>query len=357
VTGPAAPAIELVDVTRRFGRFTALDRISLTVPRGAFLTILGPSGSGKTTTQRIIGGFDRPDRGRVHLFGADVTQLPPERRDTATVFQSGALFPHLTVLENVTYGLRMRGVPAAIAAARARAQLDIVRMADRAGHYPDQLSGGQKQRVALARALVVEPGIVLFDEPLSALDTALRHALRREIRELHQRLGFTAVFVTHDPDEAMALSSLIAVMVAGRLEQVGPPEQVYRAPVNARVHGLLGGSCRLTFQIAPDGRAETLQGRALDLSLLTAPVPGHYELCLRPGTIRAGPSDGPSNTIGGTVQSTEFLGDRLRLHVATGAGDLHCDLPPDSPVDRDLDLRLHWATADMCLFCSSGASA
>jgi ABC-type Fe3+/spermidine/putrescine transport system ATPase subunit len=337
------PAIALIGVSRRFGAHLALDRLDLTVERGSFLTLLGPSGSGKTTTLRIIGGFERPDSGEVLLNGQRVNSLPPERRDTATVFQSGALFPHLTVLDNVAYGLQMRGRPRGAAEVAARAMLEMVRLGALASRYPAELSGGQKQRVALARALVVEPAVVLFDEPLSALDIALRADLRSEIRALHHRLGFTAVFVTHDPAEAMALSDQVAVMLDGRLIQTDTPERIFAAPLNARVHALLGESCCL----------HVVQGATERLSLdpTVTPANGAFNLCLRPAALQLLQLEEMApNQVAGIFRGVEYLGGGWRALVDTPFGQLTCLLSAPPTAAAGEAVHIGWASTAMALF-------
>ena len=221
---------------------TALDDVSFEVERGEFLSLLGPSGSGKTTVQRLIGGFERPETGEIRMHGQSVHHLPAHMRNTATVFQSGALFPHLSIFENIAFGLRVRGAPQRDINSRVMRMLDIVRLAGFEARFPSQVSGGQKQRVALARALVVEPAIVLFDEPLSALDLSLRLELRSEIKALHGALTFTAVYVTHDQSEAMAMSDRIAILNHGRIEQLDAPEVIFRRPASEFVFCFLGES-------------------------------------------------------------------------------------------------------------------
>src|SRR5262245_24677203 len=218
-----APALELAQLVKRFGAITAVDRIDLAVPSGELVALLGPSGCGKTTTLRIVAGFERPDAGRVRIQGVDVTAAPPYRRDTGMVFQHYALFPHMTVRENVGFGLRMRGVARSEAAARVQEALALVSLSGLEARYPRQLSGGQQQRVALARALVIRPQLLLLDEPLSSLDAKLRQEMRLEVRALHSSTSVTTVYVTHDQAEAMAMSGRIAVMNRGRVNQVATP--------------------------------------------------------------------------------------------------------------------------------------
>ncbi|OUM93738.1 MAG: hypothetical protein BAA04_10740, partial [Firmicutes bacterium ZCTH02-B6] len=233
--------VDLVQVTKTYpGGVKAVDGVSLTVQAGEFMTLLGPSGCGKTTSLRMIAGFEQPDSGQVLIGGKDVTRVPPYERDTGMVFQSLALFPHMSVLDNVMYGLRMRRVPRSEAEARAKRMLALVQLAGFEQRRPHQLSGGQRQRVAFARALAVNPSIFLLDEPFAALDAKLRDELQVELRRLQQRLGITTVFVTHNQREAMTLSDRVAVMRDGRVEQVGTPQEVYEEPVSVFVAGFVG---------------------------------------------------------------------------------------------------------------------
>jgi spermidine/putrescine transport system ATP-binding protein len=224
------PMIELRGVTKRFGAFTAVNNVSLTVHTGEFLTLLGPSGCGKTTLLRLLAGFEMPDEGTLLLDGEDVSHVPPYRRSVNQVFQSYALFPHMTVSQNVGFGLRMQNVPFAEAGSRIREALATVSLNDLADRYPHQLSGGQRQRVALARAIVPRPKVLLLDEPLSALDAKLRHAMQLELKHLHRKLGMTFVFVTHDQEEALTMSDRIAVINKGRIEQLGDATEIYHRP-------------------------------------------------------------------------------------------------------------------------------
>jgi spermidine/putrescine transport system ATP-binding protein len=230
--------LELRRVSKRFGAHQALDEISLQIPRGAFFSLLGPSGCGKTTTLRLVAGFEDPDAGEILLNGARLDGLPPYRRSVNTVFQSYALFPHLTVRGNIEFGLRRKksnGMEE-----RVRAVLDQVRLAGKESRTPSQLSGGERQRVALARSLVLEPDVLLLDEPLSALDPQLRKQVRGELKDLQRRVGVTFLFVTHDQEEALSMSDFIAVMNRGAVEQAGTPEEVYRKPATRFVASFLG---------------------------------------------------------------------------------------------------------------------
>ncbi|HXG76548.1 MAG TPA: ABC transporter ATP-binding protein [Gaiellaceae bacterium] len=241
MAGPAAPVdVELVGVTKRFGGVVAVDDVDLEVRQGEFLSLLGPSGCGKTTTLRLIAGFERPDAGEVRIGGRDVSRLPPYKRDVNTVFQSYALFPHLNVGDNVAYGLKQRGVPRAERRARALQLLELVHLGGYEKRKPRQLSGGQQQRVALARALVMQPRVLLLDEPLGALDLKVRKELQIELKRIQEEVGITFVYVTHDQEEALAMSDRVAVMNAGRIEQLGAPREVYDHPATPFVAAFIG---------------------------------------------------------------------------------------------------------------------
>jgi spermidine/putrescine ABC transporter ATP-binding subunit len=234
--------VKLDRISKAYGTVVAVDAVSLEMERGTIYSLLGPSGCGKTTTLRLIAGFDQPTGGEVLIRGARVNDVPPYKRDISIVFQSYALFPHLTVGDNVAFGLRMRRVPKAERAKAVAEALNLVKLAGYADRYPRQLSGGQQQRVALARAIVIKPAVLLLDEPLGALDKMLREEMQVELRQLQQRLGITAVFVTHDQEEALTLSDRVAVMRGGRLEQVGAPREIYERPRTEFVAGFLGAS-------------------------------------------------------------------------------------------------------------------
>ncbi|HKE78732.1 MAG TPA: ABC transporter ATP-binding protein [Solirubrobacteraceae bacterium] len=247
--------VRLVELTRRFADVTAVDAVSLDIDRGEFFTLLGPSGSGKTTTLRLIAGFEQPDAGRVELGGADVTRRPPYARDVNTVFQDYALFPHMTVRQNVEYGLRVRKVPRAERKTRAKEALRMVRLEDHGARKPAQLSGGQRQRVALARAIVCRPRVLLLDEPLGALDLKLRQEMQVELKRIQGEVGITFVYVTHDQEEALTMSDRLAVFNAGRVAQVGTPAEVYERPANEFVAGFVG----VSNVVERDGRRFTIR--------------------------------------------------------------------------------------------------
>ena len=235
-----APDVELRSVTKRFGSVAAVDAIDLEVRPGEFLSLLGPSGCGKTTTLRLIAGFERPDEGEVRIGGQDVSRVPPYRRDVNTVFQSYALFPHLSVLDNVGYGLKQRGLGRGERRARATEMLELVRLSGLGGRKPRQLSGGQQQRVALARALVMHPRVLLLDEPLGALDLKVRKELQIELKRIQEEIGITFEYVTHDQEEALAMSDRVVVMNAGRIEQIGVPREIYDTPATEWIASFIG---------------------------------------------------------------------------------------------------------------------
>lgn len=302
-------AIGLRGLRKSFGAVHAVDGIELDVAEGEFFSLLGPSGSGKTTVLRLIAGFEAPTSGTVHLAGEDVTRRAPFERDVTTVFQDYALFPHMTVEQNVAYGLKVRGASRREQAERARSALASVRLDGFGARRPGQLSGGQRQRVALARALVVRPRVLLLDEPLGALDLKLREQMQTELKELQRDVGITFVLVTHDQAEALALSDRIAVMNAGRVEQVGTPGELYERPASAFVASFVGTS-------------NTLSGAAAEL---VVGKPGTFGV--RPEKIRiraAGEADDAternSSEVRGTVADAVYLGDSTRVVVDTDAG-------------------------------------
>jgi putative spermidine/putrescine transport system ATP-binding protein len=251
----SAPDVTLSGIRKTYGDVVAVESVDLEIAQGEFFTMLGPSGSGKTTTLRIIAGFERPDSGRVLLGGKDVTGVPPYSRDVNTVFQDYALFPHMTVLENVEYGLRVKGVKRTERRSRADEALKLVRLDGFGGRKPVQLSGGQRQRVALARAIVNHPRVLLLDEPLGALDLKLRQEMQIELKRIQERVGITFVYVTHDQEEALTMSDRIAVFSGGRIEQIGSPTEVYERPANEFVAGFIG----VSNVLERDGRRFTIR--------------------------------------------------------------------------------------------------
>jgi putative spermidine/putrescine transport system ATP-binding protein len=315
-TGGSA-AVEFEDVRRSFGGTHALAGLNLALRPGELLALLGPSGCGKTTALRLLAGFDRPTSGRVLINGHDVTDVPASRRDTGMVFQAYSLFPTMTAAENVAFGLRMRKVAAPERRRRAGELLELVGLGDRGGSYPHQLSGGQQQRVALARALAVSPSVLLLDEPLSALDARVRVQLRDEIRRLQLAEGITTLFVTHDQSEALAIADRVAVLNAGRLEQVAPPLEVYASPATAFVAAFVGVVNRLAA--APDGPGRV---RVLGESAELDGEPGTDTVIVRPEALTVG-DEGPGEP--GTVVTRTFLGAVTRFVVATDGGEITVD--------------------------------
>src|SRR5215212_7604317 len=258
--------LELTGIQKRFGATYAVEDFNLVAERGEFISFLGPSGCGKTTTLRMIAGFERPTAGRIHSDGVDVTNRAPNRRNVGMVFQSYALFPNMSVADNVGFGLKVRKRPADQIKKRVGELLELVNLPDKGARYPYQLSGGQQQRVALARALAFEPQILLLDEPLSALDAKIRVALRHEIREIQRQLGITTVYVTHDQEEALSLSDRVVVMSDGRMEQVGTPFEIYNFPTTAFVASFVGTLNVLAGEIVDAGRGElTIEGQPVRL--------------------------------------------------------------------------------------------
>jgi spermidine/putrescine transport system ATP-binding protein len=320
------PELELEGVTKRFGGTTAVDGVSLRLWPGEFLSLLGPSGCGKTTTLRMIAGFVLPDAGRVLYRGQEITYEPPYRRDVGLVFQSYALFPHMTVAENVAFGLKMRGASKAVIRDRVRWALDLVRLPQYGDRRPAQLSGGQQQRVAVARVLAAGASLLLFDEPFSNLDARLRKAMQVELRELQQRLGIAAIHVTHDQQEAMVVSDRLIVMNGGRIEQEGYPEEVYQQPRSAFVAEFMGDCNRLAATVTGVDRTSGTVFLDLDAGgrlqarwREAGDPPRRAAVFLRPEHItvaEAGVCDPGTNVLRGTVRRRVYLGSITVLHVA-----------------------------------------
>jgi putative spermidine/putrescine transport system ATP-binding protein len=300
------PSIRFIEVSRHFGDVRAVDGVSLDIDDGEFFTLLGPSGSGKTTCLRMIAGFDRPTAGSIHLHGTEVSNLPPYERDVNTVFQDYALFPHMTVAENIAYGLMIRKVPTAERRQRVTETLDLVRLPGLGDRKPSQLSGGQRQRVALARALINHPRVLLLDEPLGALDLKLRQQMQIELKNIQRQVGITFVYVTHDQEEALSMSDRLAVFNAGRIEQVGAPAEIYEAPATTFVAGFVGVSNLIDGEAAREiaGTADTFS--------------------IRPEKIRfVAPDEAPGDgvyTADGTVVEVVYLGMFTRYLVALDPG-------------------------------------
>jgi spermidine/putrescine transport system ATP-binding protein len=299
--------IELTSVCKRFGAFTAVDDVSLRIGAGEFLTLLGPSGCGKTTLLRMISGFESPDRGRVRLAGVDVTDQPPYQREVNQVFQNYALFPHLTVQQNIAYGLRMRWMKRQLITEKVTRGIELVSLNGLENRLPSQLSGGQRQRVALARALVCEPKVLLLDEPLAALDAKLRRAMQLELKHLQSRVGITFVFVTHDQEEAITMSDRIAVMNGGKIEQLGTPSEVYHRPRTKFVATFLGHTNLLKATVVCPGRVRLVDGSELGCDGAAIPDSGEILLSIRPERIQLEPSSS-ENVIEATLTERIFKG-------------------------------------------------
>ena len=350
--------VQLTGITKYFGTLKAIDDVSLTIEEGDFFTLLGPSGCGKTTLLRTIAGFYTPEAGEIRFGDRVVNRVPPHRRETGMVFQNYALFPHLTVYDNVAYGLRARKVPRGEMADRVVKILKSVQLEGLEHRLPSQLSGGQQQRVALARALVISPQILLMDEPLSNLDAKLRVSMREEIRSIQKRLGITTIYVTHDQEEAMAVSDRIAILNRGRVEQVDTPAGIYFRPASRFAAEFMGASNILTFPVAAwDAERSRITVEADGCRIELAgerPVDRTVTVSVRPEWIRVlpAPAPGDRNVLEGTVLSSAFLGSMVRYRVSGPLGQvvtievhhpeesgicadgdrLRYQIPPDRPV-------------------------
>lgn len=355
--------ITIRQVTKSYGQSYALDHIDLDIRSGEFLTLLGPSGSGKTTLLTVLAGFTRPDGGSLKFGDTEMVCVPPHKRDVGMVFQNYALFPHMTVAANVGFPLKLRGISATEITDRVERALEMVRLGGYGSRGVEQLSGGQRQRVALARAMVFEPRIMLMDEPLSALDKQLREHMQMELRQLHDKLGMTTVYVTHDQREALTMSDRIAVINAGRIMQLDTPRAIYEKPCNRFVAEFIGESTFLPV-LASQGRV-TLGGR----SLMTAdppPIDGPHLLMLRPERLRimgpADPGDATLNTLDATLVAVVYQGDSSLIQVALPEGGLISVRSPSiGLVNDDLALpgaaiRLGLSVQDTILLAAQGAN-
>lgn len=359
-------SIGLRALTKRFGPVVAVNDLTLDLGEGEILALLGPSGCGKTTTLRLVAGFETADEGRILLGGRDVTTLPPERRNAGMVFQNYALFPHLTVFRNIAFGLEMRGVPKREIGQRVRAILEKVQLHGLDARYPRQLSGGQQQRTALARALVINPAVLLLDEPLANLDAKLREEMRFYIRSLQREFGITTVYVTHDQSEALALADRVAVMMDGVLEQVGSPTEIYQRPRTARVAGFVGLTNLIPGTIrARDGErasVETIVGPVQTRGATRFQEGDAVYLSVRPEqfalTAQAeGVGGAGDNQFAGVIRERAYLGNLidyrvgihdalvLRIQVAAGTGNAP-DYSPGTPVTISFAAGAAWLVED-----------
>jgi spermidine/putrescine transport system ATP-binding protein len=356
--------VELHGLTKRFGTFTALDGISLAVERGEFLTVLGASGSGKTTTLRLIAGFDFATDGQILIEGADVASLPPFKRPVNTVFQQYALFPHMSVRDNVGYGLRMQRIPHREIGPRVTEALEMVQLGPLAERAPRQLSGGQQQRVALARAIVNRPRVLLLDEPLGALDLKLRRAMQLELKELQSQLGITFIYVTHDQEEALTMSDRVALMRGGRIEQLGRPRELYDRPRSRYVADFIGETNLLpavaddrdpgvVTVAGPAGPAPVrvevrADGVRAGVPLWLSVRPESLAVVAAAGNSDAGNSDAGNsdagNSLPATVRDVVYAGSVVKLHLALADGTAIVALrsPSDPPFASGASVQIRW---------------
>jgi spermidine/putrescine transport system ATP-binding protein len=346
--------IELDSVTKHFGDYVAVEHADFGIARGEFFSMLGPSGCGKTTTLRMIAGFETPTSGRVLLEGTDVSNTPPYRRDVNTVFQNYALFPHMSIFDNVAFGLRTAKVPGDQVRTRVMEMLEVVRLPDMAERRPNQLSGGQQQRIALARALVNHPAALLLDEPLGALDLKLRQVMQLELKRIQRDVGITFVFVTHDQEEALTMSDRIAVMTQGRVDQIGTPTEIYHTPSTPFVAGFIGTANLLPVtvvsQTGDDVTVETRLGGQCTVSAAGTTYAAGSEVTLMVRPERLVPAGAPLHGAGSgagiraTVTSMVFQGPVVRCQVRTSAGaDLVAHLGPEDdpaafPVGTEIEM-------------------
>jgi putative spermidine/putrescine transport system ATP-binding protein len=348
------------DVCKTYdGETNVVDHLHLAVAEGEFLSLLGPSGSGKTTTLLMLAGFERPTAGHIRLRGQPIDGLPPYKRNFGMVFQNYALFPHMTVAENLAFPLSVRKRPGSEIVARVRTALEMVRLSALANRMPAQLSGGQQQRVAVARALVFEPQLILMDEPLGALDRQLRDEMQLELRRLHDRLGITTVYVTHDQAEALTMSDRIAVFHQGCIQQVAEPQTLYESPANLFVASFVGENNRFAGEVVEaDGdscvalvEAARIRGRANTRIAAAARV----TISVRPERICVGSAAAPdgANALSGRVEETIFLGDRVRVRVRCACGDLVANVPARDAAgipQVGAQAVAHWPAASTVVF-------
>jgi spermidine/putrescine transport system ATP-binding protein len=337
--------VRLIGLTKRFDDVVAVDAVSLDIDRGHFFALLGPSGCGKTTTLRMIGGFEEPTEGRIELGGVDVAPLPPYKRDVNTVFQSYALFPHLSIFENVAFGLRRRGIKGGELRQRVGESLELVGLAGLERRKPRQLSGGQQQRIALARALVNRPRVLLLDEPLGALDLKLRKEMQLELKRIQHEVGITFVHVTHDQEEAMTMADRIVIMNGGHIEQLGTPTDLYERPKTAFVAGFLGVSNLLEGTVAGDGSVKLTDGTVVQVPRdVLGGRTGTVSIGVRPEKLRIG--GGEANSLAGSVSESAYIGVSTQYIVDTPAGPVTVYVQNDrtgSQVATGERLTLGWS--------------
>ncbi len=346
--------LDIAGLQKFFGANQVVRSFDLGVEQGEFITLLGPSGCGKTTVLRMVAGFETPTQGSIRIDGRDVVNLRPSQRNIGMVFQAYALFPNLTVAENVAFGLKVAGRPRAEIETRVAEMLGIIRLPELGARYPFQLSGGQQQRVALARALAVRPKVLLLDEPLSALDAKVRVSLRQEVRAIQRKLGITTIFVTHDQEEALSLSDRIVVMNAGVAEQVGAPFEIYNRPATRFVAGFVGTLNVLDAAVldAATGRV-AVGGQELELRRPLATAAGTtVALSLRPESVTLGPRPGQDARLRGEVVESDFLGSVVRVRTRVGDQSLSLDTfnsPAAPPPQAGETVEIGFASADILL--------
>ena len=342
--------VELVGLVKQFGEIAAVDNVDLRIEDGEFFSLLGPSGCGKTTTLRLVAGFERPDAGAILIDGVDMASTPPHKRPVNTVFQSYALFPHLTVEENVGFGLKYQNLSKDAAKGKIGRALELVHLGGMEKRKPTQLSGGQQQRVALARSLVLNPSVLLLDEPLGALDAKLRKALQIELKTIQEEIGITFIYVTHDQEEALTMSDRMAVMSAGRVEQLGTPSEVYERPVSSYIAEFLGVSNLMEVMVksaTADGKAIVQLGSHELVADTSYPWPGPAMVSIRPERIKILNGQSPvANTVRATVDRTVYAGPVL--NVLVHIEDLN-EIQVTVPNEGHLTAYRHGDTIDLCL--------
>ena len=339
--------VELRGITKKFGDVTAAGDISLTIEDGEFFTLLGPSGCGKTTTMRIIAGLEYPDEGRIIFDGSDVTEFPSFKRNTGMVFQNYALWPHLKVADNIAYGLKVRKVPKEEIKRRVDEALELVKLGGLGGRFPSQLSGGQQQRVALARVLIINPAVLLLDEPLSNLDAKLRVEMREEIKDLQKKLGITTIYVTHDQEEAMTISDRIAVQNLGVVRQLGTPSEIYSHPVDLFIATFIGRGSILEGRIhIVDDKARVMVNDKIICGVDTTGnlKEGDPAVCiLRPENFTLENPGEQANVLEGVVEWAAFIGPYKEVKLSVEGATLLVDLPPEveTPIGSKLRVYIH----------------
>ena len=349
--------LEIEHLRKSFGQLTVVEDFNLAVERGEFVSFLGPSGCGKTTMLRIIAGLELPDEGGKVLFdGNDMTSVPIERRNVGMVFQSYALFPNMTIADNVGFGLKVAGRPSAEIRSRVEEMLALIKLPQHGGRYPYQLSGGQQQRVALARALANKPKVLLLDEPLSALDAKIRVSLRQEIRQIQRELGITAIYVTHDQEEALSISDRIVVMSQGRMEQVGTPFEIYNYPRTRFVASFVGTLNVLRGKAIDDHRVEVDGQPVVVAAGLGGAAPGETRsIALRPEAVSLANGAADKNQLSGTVEEVSFLGSVVRIRVRFGENTVSLDTfnkPSEPPPERGQKVTVGFARDALLLLDS-----